>query len=163
MATVPMVTVPMVTVPMVTGPISNVPISNVPIGVVSISRWPDQGEGLLHDVDSRRAPCGAPPTAHASRGAELLSPGGQLVSEPLPIPCGDRCPNWTSAQVRVVELKTGGPFLSSARDIRFEFGVVGEGGAKAGRTDHRAVAAGQTSIGHLLPMRMEFGSGQQGR
>ncbi len=68
-----------------------------------------EGLDFLGYVDAHGAPSDATATAHASRGAELINPGGQFVSEPHAIAIFGGGPEILSMNVAMVRGEAGVP------------------------------------------------------
>src|SRR5262245_15745384 len=112
----------------------------------------DRGD-LLRDVDGDGAPGDAPAAADATRAAELVVPGSELVREPLAVARLCRLPDAAAVDVRVVDREAGVPD-AVALGAAVQVVRVLDRGAEAGRAGHRAVAAGQAALGDLVPPRM---------
>ncbi len=70
------------------------------------------------DVDADRAPGDAPAAADAAGTAELVVPGAELVTEPLPVPARPRLPHAPAVHVGEVQLEAGRPALPALRHAR---------------------------------------------
>src|ERR1700756_371455 len=111
---------------------------------------------LVHffgDVDTGGAPGDAPPAADTARHAELVVPGAQFVSQPMPV-AGRAGLADAAATVDVgeVELKARRPVPPPLGVVTGQIADVFGAGAKARRAHHRAIAAGQAATGTLVPL-----------
>src|SRR5579864_5486395 len=98
---------------------------------------------LLGDVDADRAPRDAPSAADAAGRSELVVPRRELVGHPLPVARPPGRADAAAVDVRVVDGEAGVPQPPPLRGRPFEIGLVLDRRAEAGRTDERAVAAGE--------------------
>src|SRR5262245_61315232 len=112
------------------------------------------GQRLFGDVNSHRTPCDAPPAADASRSSELVYPRRQFVRHPLPVARPRRRAHAAAVNVSEIHREARVPPAPSlgmlARQIRHVF----HGRAETGRANHRAIGAGQTARGNIVPARM---------
>src|SRR5208337_364655 len=113
-------------------------------------RFPD-GANLLCDINAHRAPGDATAATHAARAAKLVHPGGQLVGHPLPVARLGGAADTAAVNVGKILRKTGVPF-SPALGVRAgHIANLLHGRAEAGRTDHGAIGASETTLGDVVP------------
>src|ERR1039457_7175811 len=106
------------------------------------------------DVDRHRTPRDAASAAGASRRAELVEPGGELVRHPLAIARLGGGANAAAVDIRVLHGETGVPLLDALGGRARQIGVVFHSGAEARGTYERAVGAVEAACGDVLPARM---------
>src|SRR3954452_9103132 len=119
------------------------------------------GRGLLGDVDRRRAPRDAATAPDATRRPELVDPGGELVGHPLAVARARRAADAAAVDVGVPEREARVPHADALGLVAGEVGHVLDVAAEARRAHHRAVAARQAAIGHVVPARMLEVVGEQ--
>src|SRR5271165_218940 len=110
----------------------------------------DRGR-FFGDVDAHRAPCDAAAAADAARGAELVDPVGELVRHPLPVARLRALADAAAVDEREVHGEATVPDPDPLGRGAGQVAMVLDGGAEAGRADHRAVRAGQAALGDLIP------------
>src|ERR1019366_1126800 len=112
------------------------------------------GSDFLRDVDPDRAPGDAAPAPDAARGAELIDPARELVSQPLPIARLGRRANAATMHVAMIEREARVPALHPFRVLAIEIRDVLDGGAEARRAYERAVRASEAPIRDVVPPRV---------
>src|SRR5579872_2355379 len=120
---------------------------------IAASFAPD-GADLFRDVDADGTPGDAAATSNAAGCAELIHPVGQLVRHPLPIARPRRTAHRSAVDIREVHREAAVPATLAFRGTGGEKVLSVHRGAEAGRTDHRAVAAGQAALRDIVPTRM---------
>ena len=103
------------------------------------------------NVYGDRAPGDTTTTTHAPAGPELVDPGGQLVSQPLPVAGSWTGPDASAVDIRELHIETRVPPLDALRPIAGEIGGVFDAAAEAGGTNHRTVGAVEASRRDLVP------------
>src|SRR4030042_2372325 len=93
---------------------------------------------FLRDVDGNRTPGYAAPATHAARSAELIDPGGQLVSHPLAIAGPGRGPAGAAVDVREVHGEAGVQPAPAFDVLAGQGGDVLHGDRKSGGADEGA-------------------------
>ena len=96
---------------------------------------------FLRQINTGRAPRDAPATAHAARCSELILPGCELVSQPLPITTGDTVSDGRAVHVAEIDVEATVPFAFSLDMIARQIRDLSDCGTEARRTNHRAVCA----------------------
>src|SRR5687767_9559927 len=91
----------------------------------------DRGD-LLGDVDADRAPGDAAPAPDAARASELIVPGGELVSEPLPVAGTGARAHRSAVQVRKIEGEARIPAPPAFGSFSLEVAGVFDRGAETG-------------------------------
>ena len=76
------------------------------------------------------------------------------MSQPLPIPGLGRYPNTTAVDIGMIESETRIPAAAPFRGCAGQIGRIVDIDAKAGRADHGAVGAGETSGSDIIPARV---------
>src|SRR5512133_3084947 len=109
---------------------------------------------LLRDVDSRRAPGDAAPAPDAAGHAELVDPCRELVAHPLAVARPRVRPQAPAVDVRELERAARVPLPRPRRVPAREVGGVFDRRAEAGGADHRAVAAREAALRHVVPPRV---------
>src|ERR1035437_1881929 len=109
---------------------------------------------ILGDVDTHRAPGYATTAANTSRTAELVDPGGQLVSHPLAIACFGGGSDTASVNIGKALCEAGIPAAPAFGVISGNASYIFHRGAVACGADHRAVGTRQATAGHVVPARM---------
>src|SRR6478735_3489539 len=113
----------------------------------------DRGR-LLRDVDPDRAPRDASAAADAAARAELVVPRGELVGHPLAVAGAPALTDAAAVHVRVVERQAAVPDPLALNSLSGQVGGILHADAEAGGANERAVAAGEATIGDLVPARM---------
>src|SRR5208283_1556234 len=121
---------------------------------VSILASSPNSPNLLGDVDAHRAPGYATTAANTSRTAELVNPGGQLVSHPLAIACFGGGSDTASVNIGKALCEAGIPAAPAFGVISGNVSYIFHRDAKACGADHRAVGTRQATAGHVVPARM---------
>src|SRR5690606_37395899 len=92
--------------------------------------------------------------ADAPRRVELVVPGGELVRQPLPVPAADVVADDAAVHVAEVDVEAGVPLPLAADVIAAQTRDLAHRRAEAGRADHRAVRARETTLGNMLLARV---------
>jgi hypothetical protein len=106
---------------------------------------------FLADVNSYRAPRYAAATPHTSHRAELIDPCCQFMAEPLSIARCDGGAYRSAVHIREILRETGIPSAPAPGAVATERIRILYAVAKAGRANHRAIAARQAFFGRLIP------------
>src|ERR1039457_3397665 len=109
---------------------------------------------LLGDVDTHRAPGYATTAANTSRTAQLVDPGGQLVSHPLAIACFGGGSDTASVNIGKALCEAGIPAAPAFGVIPGNVSHIFDGSAKAGRADHGAIGTRQAAACDIVPTWM---------
>src|SRR6516164_1116376 len=109
---------------------------------------------FLGDIDRHGTPCDAAAAADTTGCSKLIDPGCQLVGHPLAVSRPRRAPNVPSVDIREIHREAGVPFPPPLGMLTLEVGRILHGAAEAGGAHHRAVGAGQTAPGDVVPARM---------
>src|SRR3990170_1167191 len=131
----------------------------------SLQNWWDLRTSLLHmrarpfnsccsflaDVYAYRTPHDAPATPDTARGSVLIPPPRQLVCDPLAVPGRRRSARRSAVHLGESWRETHVPQPDPSRLGSIWAGVVDRARAEARGTDHRAVAACQTTRRHVVP------------
>src|SRR5674476_176958 len=112
------------------------------------------GGDLCREIDCGRAPGDAATAADASRRAELVHPRCELVRGPLPVARLHRVSDAAAVEVGEVGGEAGVPHPPPLRRAAGEVADDVDRGAETGRTDQRAVRAGQAATRHFGPARV---------
>src|SRR6516164_11771217 len=116
-------------------------------------RGPDRCS-FLGNIDPDRTPGDTAAATDATGGAELVDPVGQLVRHPLAVARARRAAHTAAVDVGKIQCETGIPATHPLGGGAGQIGGVASGSAETGRTDIRAVAAGQATLGSVVPARM---------
>ena len=115
--------------------------------------FPDS-PGFFRNVDSHRTPGNAAPASNASRCAKLIDPRTELVRHPLPVASLRGGSDGTAVDVRKTQREARIPTAPSLGVISGHVADIFDSRAETGRADHRAVSAGQTTPGNIVPARV---------
>ena len=109
------------------------------------------------EINPDGTPGNAASASDASRHAELIDPGGQLVCQPHAVAVFGGGTEILSVNIAVIRCETGIPDSSMFRLLMVQGRRFFHPMTKASRADHRTVGTGQASCGYLVPSSMIVG------
>ena len=109
---------------------------------------------LLSEIDSDGTPADATPTTYAARGIKLVVPTGKFVRQPLSEATAAIIADDAAGGIAKIDIETRIPLALALHMFTRQICNFRDAAAKACRTDHRAIRAGQAATGHLVPAGM---------